>query len=57
MFASSLPRTSRTKLFAPSADQVREVRERVKKADPEIGLAGVVCASTGPDHLAGPPAD
>lgn len=41
------PRTSRTKPFAPTAEQVREVLARVKKADPEIGLAGVVFASTG----------
>ena len=41
------PRTSRTKPFAPTADQVREVLDRVATADAEIGRAGVVFASTG----------
>ena len=41
------PRTSRTKPFAPTAEQVRDVLGRVKRADPEVGLAGVVFASTG----------
>jgi integrase len=41
------PRTSRTKPFAPTADQVREVLDRVEKADAEVGRAGVVFASTG----------
>jgi integrase len=41
------PRTSRSKPFAPTADQVREVLARVQAADPEVGLAGIVFASTG----------
>jgi integrase len=44
---ASRPRTSRTKPFAPTAEQVREVLELVMKADPEIGRAGVLFASTG----------
>ena len=41
------PRTTRTKPFAPTGDEVRAVLADVQRRDPEIGDAGTILASTG----------
>jgi integrase len=41
------PRTSRSKPFAPTAEEVRAVLADVQRRDPEVGDAGTILASTG----------
>ncbi|MDQ3641807.1 MAG: tyrosine-type recombinase/integrase [Actinomycetota bacterium] len=41
------PRTTRSKPFAPTGDEVRALVAVVQRRDPEIGDAGLVLASTG----------
>lgn len=41
------PRTTHTKPFAPSGEEVRAVLADVQRRDPEIGDAGTILASTG----------
>jgi integrase len=41
------PRSSRTKPFAPTSDEVRVLLARARESDPELGDAAVVLASTG----------